>query len=99
MRWRLPTTAFAVIAAVALLGLYLYDRNCAIKVPEYPAPTKTIWLNQNWSRGQSDWFHHVDQGTLTFVGIPYEWFVALDRPEIFPHGHGRLSDPDYLDHF
>ena len=31
--------------------------------------------------------------------MPYEWFVALTRPQLFPDGRSRLSDPAYLDRF
>jgi hypothetical protein len=67
-----------------------------VKVPEYPSPTHTTWLPQNWTPAQRSWFNHADQGTETF-GMPYEWFVALGRPVLF--ASGRLSDPEYLDRF
>jgi hypothetical protein len=58
-----------------------------------------VWLEQNWSRDQRNWFHHVDQGTQTFR-IPYEWFMALERPEVSLLGPaGLLSDTAYLDRF
>jgi hypothetical protein len=72
-----------------------------VALPEYPPTQKTVWLDQNWTSAQSNWFYHADQGTLTF-GIPYEWFVALEQPVSLPHifaVDGRLSDPAYLDRF
>jgi hypothetical protein len=72
-----------------------------VALPEYQPTKKTVWLNQNWTSEQRNWFYHADQGTLTF-GIPYEWFVALDQPVSLPHifsVDGRLSDPAYLDRF
>ena len=52
-----------------------------VRLPEYPAVKKTVWLDQNVSKKQLGWFYHADQGTRTF-GIPYEWFVALEQPEV-----------------
>jgi hypothetical protein len=92
-----PVIVVVVVAAAALIAWRLYDSKFAVRIPEYPRPTSTAWLKQNWTAGESSWFHHTDQGTLTF-GMPYEWFVALDRPKIF-NGSARLSDPEYLDRF
>ncbi len=92
--------AFIAIAAV-LFGKHVwrwYADNLVVNAPEFSTPTRTTWLKQNWSPNEGSWFHHADQGTQTF-GMPYEWFVALDRPQIFFNGTGRLSDPEYLDRF
>src|SRR6185369_11201260 len=79
-------------------GWQYYHQNFTVTLPEYSVPEKTVWLEQNWSTGERTWFHHADQGTMTF-GIPYEWFTALERPES-PFGQpGLLSDPVYLDRF
>ena len=47
------------------------------------------------------WFYHADQGTRTF-GIPYEWFLALEKPVIpwliFTDA-GPFNDPAYLDRY
>jgi hypothetical protein len=56
---------------------------------------------QNWKYGwglnQTQWFHHASQGTKI---LPYEWFMALERPEIFPPGaHPRFVENDYLYRF
>jgi hypothetical protein len=73
-----------------------------VELPAYPPAKEYVWLDQNWSKEQRSWFHHTDQGTLTF-GIPYEWFAALEQaalpiPLIFADA-GRLADPVYLDRF
>ena len=91
-----PVIIVVVLAVAIGLGWRWYDRTLAIKAPRFPTPTQTTWLQQNWSAGQRNWFHHADQGTLTFK-MPYEWFVALDRPDLL--SSGRLSDPAYLDRF
>jgi hypothetical protein len=47
-----------------------------------PQPIKEAhWLDQNWSIEDRHWFHHASQGTMTFP-VPYDWFVALERPEV-----------------
>lgn len=87
----------AVAAAVAGgLAWRWYDHNFGFKVPQYATPARTTWLSQNWSSAQRAWFHHADQGTLTF-GMPYEWLVALGQPGIFEGD--RLADPRFLDRF
>ncbi|WP_426613387.1 di-heme-cytochrome C peroxidase [Bradyrhizobium sp. McL0616] len=68
-----------------------------VKLPEYPTAQKTRWLDQNWT-DKREWVHHADQGTATFH-IPYEWFMALEQPEISLTSVGLLSDPAYLDRF
>ncbi|MBW7969427.1 di-heme-cytochrome C peroxidase [Bradyrhizobium sp. BR 10289] len=74
----------------------VYD-GIRVKLPEYPTARNTRWLDQNW-KDQREWFHHADQGTATFH-IPYEWFMALEQPEISLTSVGLLSDPVYLDRF
>ena len=68
-----------------------------VELPRYQPTAKTVWLEQNWTGKQRDWYYHANQGTLTF-GIPYEWFVALEQPLIFSAG-SHLSDPTYLDRY
>lgn len=94
----------AGIAGIVVVALVIgigwawrwYDAHLAIKVPSYPKPASTAWLAQNWEPGPRTWYHHADQGTLTF-GMPLEWFEALNQPALF--AAGRLSDPAYLDGF
>jgi hypothetical protein len=57
------------------------------------------WLTQNWSEHDRYWFHHTTQGTVTFP-VPYEWFVALERPELSLFSYPRyLRDEEYLRRF
>ena len=67
-------------------------------VPHYEPVQKTVWLSQHWSASDRNWFHHVDQGTQTF-GIPYEWFMALEQPELSLMASPLLSDASYLDRY
>jgi len=69
-----------------------------VELPNYTTVGKAVWLDQNWSANQRNWFHHADQGTQTF-GIPYEWFVALEQPTISFSDPGLLSDTTYLDRY
>jgi hypothetical protein len=91
-----------IIGAILVIGVvfggkYLRD-NFFVEVPTYTPIEKVVWLDQNWSAEQREWFHHANQGTLTF-GIPYEWFVALEQPTLSFSATGLLSDPSYLDRY
>ena len=92
---RLGVLAIAVIAGFG--GKYVYD-NFTVEVPNYQPIDTVVWLPQNWTAEQRDWFHHADQGTQTF-GIPYEWFIALEQPPFSSTTSGLLSDPLYLDRY
>jgi hypothetical protein len=89
--------AVVVILVIVLGGNWAYE-NFTVEVPKYEAMDHAVWLPQNWSAEQRDWFHHADQGTQTF-GIPYEWFVALEQPPFSSTASGLLSDPLYLDRY
>src|SRR4051795_11430765 len=111
----LRTIARIFVAVLVIVGIFvayfayqslkddvaqLWD-NFHVKIAEYPQPKKTVWLDQNVSKEKLSWFYHADQGTRTF-GIPYEWFMALQRPAIqwVPFASvGLLSDPAYLDRY
>lgn len=62
-----------------------------------PQPSRieqAYWLPQNWSAQQRYWFHHTSQGTAT-IPVPYQWFMALERPELSVF-YTSLTDDDYL---
>ena len=90
--------AFAILVILLAVGVYFWHDNFTVEPPQYPPLGKVVWLDQNWTAEQRDWFHHADQGTQTF-GIPYEWFMALEQPPISSTGSGLLSDPTYLDRY
>lgn len=92
-RFWMVLAALAVVAG--FFGYRFIETNFSVTLPVFPAASKTVWLDQNWSRQTSAWFHHADQGTLTF-NIPYEWFEALEQPVISLSEAGRLADPAYL---
>jgi hypothetical protein len=88
----------AVVAAGAAYGVHVFRYKLTVSLPDYAPIEKVVWLEQNWSVKGRDWFHHANQGTLTF-GIPYEWFVALEQPVLSIFSAGLLSDPTYLDRY
>jgi hypothetical protein len=90
----LVTGAFIVIST-ALGGC---GDSLSVTLPNSQPFEKVTWLDQNWSAEQRNWFHHADQGTLTF-GIPYEWFMALEQPSLSFTAPGLVSDPSYLDRY
>jgi hypothetical protein len=90
----------AVFALLALFaaGIKYYRQNLTVTIPQYPAMRDAVWLDQQWTPRQRDWFHHADQGTQTF-GIPYEWFIALEQPALSLSSPGLFSDTAYLDRY
>jgi hypothetical protein len=87
------------VSAVILLGLGIKVRDeSTVKLPKYPPTENVVWLGENWTAAQQEWFHHADQGTQTF-GIPYEWFIALEQPELSFRAPRLVSDPFYLDRY
>src|SRR5688572_15558262 len=69
---------------------------CTGDLPERETPNNVVWLEQNWTEQERQWYHHADQGTHSFL-IPLEWFLALEQPGWKLMGSpGLLSDSDYL---
>jgi hypothetical protein len=95
---KILTGVLVVVAAGVAYGVHVFRYKLTVSLPEYPPIEKVVWLDQNWSVKGRDWFHHANQGTLTF-GIPYEWFVALEQPVLSIFAAGLLSEPTYLDRY
>lgn len=96
--WAFALGIFASVG-LAAAAITLYRNRIYIELPDYPPVSKVYWLDQGWDDKLRERFHHADQGTQT-LGIPYEWFVALEQPRIALVGDvGRLNDPVYLDRF
>ena len=53
------------------------------------------WLEQNWTKEDSTWFHHASQGT-EILPVPFDWFMALEQPGLTLLAPGLLSDSAYL---
>lgn len=90
--------ALGIALVLSLLFGIAVRREFTVELPKYPPIENVVWLDQNWTIAQQEWFHHADQGTQTF-GIPYEWFIALEQPELSLATPGLLSDPLYLDRY
>jgi hypothetical protein len=86
-----------VVGGVAYGAKFVRD-NFIIRLPDYPPMQKVVWLDQGWQPREREWYHHANQGTVTF-GIPLEWFKALEQPSASFGAVARLSDPTYLDKF
>jgi hypothetical protein len=86
-----------LLALAAIVGGVVLHRQTTLELPDYPAAARTVWLQQDWSADERNWFHHADQGTQTFR-IPYEWFMALEQPA-WSLSPDLLSDSAYLDRF
>jgi mono/diheme cytochrome c family protein len=90
--------AVVLVAAGVVFGLKVYRDKLTVSLPDYSPIGKAVWLDQNWDPKKRDWYHHADQGTLTF-NIPYEWFIALEQPALSLTAVGLLSDANYLDRY
>jgi hypothetical protein len=91
----------AIVVILMVLGAKWWHDNrdsLTVEAPNYPPPRNVVWLEQNWTAEQRNWFHHADQGTQTF-GIPYEWFVALEQPALSFGDPGLLAETAYLDRY
>jgi hypothetical protein len=94
-----------IIVIVLIVGLafawkplsQLYEA-LDVRIPDYPQTKSSVWLDQKVSKERLGWFYHADQGTRT-LGIPFEWFVALEQPTIFPLVAPAFSDPTYLNRY
>jgi hypothetical protein len=85
----------ALSALLGVIGSSLLSA-CSDNLPERVAPDEIVWLEQNWSDEQRTWFHHVDQGTHSFL-IPLEWFSALEQPGLHLfRDKPLLIEPDFL---
>jgi len=86
-----------IAAVVTVLGLAVYPRlgQYRVTLPDFPRPSKTVFLEQNWTPAQRAAFHHMAQGTRL---VPFAWFKALEQP-CFISECGKLADPAYLTRF
>jgi hypothetical protein len=97
MKKTIAVVLVVIVLILLVVGVNLYHK-LTVQLPTYSSVDTSVWLDQNWSAEQREWFHHADQGTQTF-GIPYEWFMALEQPGLSLGAPGLLSDPVYLDRF
>jgi hypothetical protein len=79
----------AILVILIGYGALSARKKFTVELPKYPPITNSVWLDQSWTAEQRDWFHRADQGTQTF-GIPYEWFIALEQPELALAAPGLL---------
>lgn len=94
MRWTILTALCTTWAATGCdVSRYL--------PPDLPPATtveRTYPLEQGWSDEARAWFHHASQGSDT-LGVPYDWFMALEQPELRLGESPPLHDPSYLARF
>lgn len=92
--------AYFVPEKLRSIALYVVEKTsllAQVLPATLPSPSKidqAYWLPQNWSWQERYWFHHTSQGTAT-IPVPYDWFLALERPEL-SLSHRSLKDDDYL---
>ena len=93
------SVAAAAVAFFATLGALYWKTRLAL--PEYPPVANQVWLEQNWSPGAREWYHHAHQGGQfpPLINVPYEWFIALEQPTFSVGAAELLADQRYLDRF
>ena len=96
--FKIASLSVVFIGVAVAVGAVFVKREIELPLPTVPPIQRKVWLDQNWSTDQRAFFHHASQGSTTF-GIPYEWFMALERPVVSLSSPGLLSDSDYLDRF
>jgi mono/diheme cytochrome c family protein len=67
-------------------------------IPAYGPQRSAVWLEQGWTPGERERYHHRSQGTAT-LPVPLAWFMALEQPDPSLSARGLFSDPAYLDRF
>jgi hypothetical protein len=85
----LAIPAFVVFALPTIQSL-------KVDIPEYQKPGDLVLLEQGWKAAQRTSFHYTAQGTQI---MPYQWFIALERPCWWPFGCGKFADQEYLGRF
>jgi hypothetical protein len=107
--WILPLLGLAGVLLVAvsyapesvrakLLALGGAANGLPPPLPDNPAITERVWLEQNWTGRQRYWFHHASQGTAT-IPVPYDFFMSLEQPRVTLFDRGRFAEIDYLRRF
>ena len=99
--WTIKWSGIVLVTLVVLVTLAIdVFKVGSVAVP--PAvvvsvtPLEQGW-EPGWQVGQSQWFHHADQGTKV---LNYDWFLALQQPELSVFTRpGKFSDPQYLQRF
>jgi len=97
MKWSGIVLASLVVLAIIAIDVFKVG---SIALPPVVAvnvtPQEQGWT-EGWQVGQSQWFHHADQGTKI---LNYDWFLALQQPELSVFTRpGKFSDPQYLQRF
>ena len=86
------------ICAAVLLSVL--GTGCVV-LPEAQLPNTDdrtlVVLDQNWEGAERSQFYHQSQGTII---VPYDWFMALEQPEIKFFGDvGLFRDDEYLSRY
>jgi hypothetical protein len=95
---KLAVAAAALVFVAAIATLWWKTH---VALPEYPPVEKQVWLEQNWSPGAREWYHHASQGGQfpPMINVPYEWLIALEQPTLSLGAADLLADQRYLDRF
>jgi hypothetical protein len=79
----------------AALLLSALGAGCMVLPKSEPeADLKRVSLDQGWDDADRQLYYRVSQGSVL---LPYEWFVALEQPEVkFIGTVGLFREPEYL---
>ena len=84
-------------ACVAVLVSVMGWGCVALPNAQPDADVKRVSLGQGWRPADRALFYHQSQGSVV---LPYEWFVALEQPEVkFIGTVGLFRDPDYFSRY
>jgi hypothetical protein len=91
-------TAMAMLAVLGACALVvaiftLFNR---LTVPDVERPKEVVWLQQNWTEDQRHRYYHTAQGSDL---MPYEWFLALEQPQLSLKGAPAFRKDSYLQGF
>lgn len=98
LKWLLIGTCSIFILLVVGFFALNYYLTKDIQLPPYQK-VAVEWTDQNWKPADWNWFYHVSQGTAFEFVIPYDWFLALERPELSLGELGRFVEPSYIERF
>ena len=99
-RWAEVASA-ALVAGAVVTGANMLWSKLHVPLPTFAAVKQSEWMTQNWQPGDREWYHHASQGGQfpPMINVPFEWFMALERPNLSLGDAGALSDQTYLDRF
>ena len=82
-KWAIGIALILLVAVVATAPTALNKLaiDPQLNLPQFE-PVAVQWVDQNWSSQEWQDWHHTPQGSAFEAPIPYDWFVALEKPHL-----------------